>query len=178
MTEVDTPVGGVTVILSGDASDTVVTGSDGHYTFTVAPGGDYTVTPSKSNDVITNNGVTTGDIPLIRKQVLTGNFFTSPYKVIAADANNSSTVTTADITFTRRVALNNTNTFPFQTNPSIIYGRLWEFVKSDFIFANPMLPFPFTKTRTYSNVVTAQTDQNFIGIKVGDVNGNWNPAIP
>jgi len=166
------------VILSGDESDTVVTGSDGVYGFNVASGGDYIITPSKSNDVTTNNGVTTGDISLIRKQVLTGNFFTSPYKIIAADANNSGTITTGDISFTRRVVLNNTNTFPVTTSPSIVYGRLWEFASSDFIFPNPQIPFPFDKTRTYTNISSNQTNQNFIGIKLGDVNNNWNPATP
>ena len=169
----------VTVALSGDESETVVTGNDGLYSFTVATGGDYTVTPSKSNDSITNNGVTTADIAFIRKQVLTNDFFTSPYKIIAADANNSGTVTTADIAFTRRVVLNNTNTFPITTNPSIIYGRLWEFVNSDQTFSGPPYnPFPFTKVRTYSNISSNQTNQDFIGVKIGDVNGNWNPATP
>jgi len=178
-TELDTPVAGVTVILSGDESDTVVTGSDGVYGFNVASGGDYIITPSKSNDSITNNGVTTGDISLIRKHVLTGNFFTSPYKIIAADANNSGTITTGDISFARRVVLNNTNTFPITTNPSIAYGRLWEFVSSDQAFTGPPYnPFPFTKTRAYSNVTANQTNQDFIGIKLGDVNGNWNAGIP
>jgi len=28
------------------------------------------------------------------------------------------------------------------------------------------------------NLATAQTDQNFIGVKLGDVNNNWNAGIP
>ena len=179
-TETGANVTGVTVTLSGDDNQVAVTTSNGLYSFIVAQGGNYTVTPSKSNDVTTNNGVTTGDISLIRKQVLTGNFFTSPYKIIAADANNSGTITTGDISFTRRVVLNNTNTFPIATTPPpITYGRLWEFVNSDQTFSGPPYnPFPFTKTRTYTNISSSQTNQNFIGIKLGDVNNNWNPATP
>jgi len=177
-TEIDTPIAGVTVTLSGSAGKTVVTGSDGLYKFNVLKGGSYVVTPSKSNDVSTNNGVTTGDISLIRKHVLTGNFFTSPYKIIASDANNSGTVSTGDIVFVRKVVLNNTVTFPITTTPSITYGRLWEFVSSGFIFTNPQIPFPFDEARTYSNISSSQSNQNFIGIKLGDVNNNWDEEIP
>ncbi len=39
--------GGVTVTLSGDASDSQVVNNDGSYSFTVIEGGNYAVTPSK-----------------------------------------------------------------------------------------------------------------------------------
>ena len=59
---------GVTVTLSGDASDSVVTGGDGTYVFEDLPDGDYTVTPSltgytfspASTNVTINNGNQSG----------------------------------------------------------------------------------------------------------------------
>jgi outer membrane protein assembly factor BamE (lipoprotein component of BamABCDE complex) len=44
---------GVTVTLSGDASDTKTVSSGGSYSFTVGEGGSYTVTPSKAGYVFT-----------------------------------------------------------------------------------------------------------------------------
>mgnify|MGYP000172407924 CR=1 FL=1 len=170
-TAATTPVAipGVRVILSGDANNTVITTANGLYSFTVNVGGNYTITPAKNNDVVTNNGVTTVDISLIRRHVLASPRLDSPYKIIAADANNSGTVSTADIPPTRVVVLSNTAKFP----PS--NSRLWEFVNSDHDFGNPPFnPFPFPRTRTYTNITTDQPDQNFIGVKVGDVNNSWN----
>lgn len=173
ITEDGDSVPGVTVTLSGSVDATAITGSNGLYNFFVKQGGSYTVAPSKANDVVTNNGVTTFDITLMRRHILNNLRFDSPYKVIAADVNNSGAVSTADIPQTRIVVLNNTAKFPG--------GRLWEFVNSDHQFTEPLPgnsynPFPFPKTRTYTGIATPQLHQNFIGVKLGDVNGSWNPA--
>ncbi len=44
-----TGLSGVSVTLSGDATETITTGADGTYTFTVNGGGNYTVTPTTAN---------------------------------------------------------------------------------------------------------------------------------
>jgi len=69
----------------------------------------------------------------------------------------------------RSVILGNTQSFP--------NGRLWEFVKSDYVFDNQNI-FSFEKSRTYSNLLQNQANQDFIGIKLGDVNENWDNTIP
>ncbi len=170
-TETNVGIPGVSVVLSGDASDTVVTPATGFYSFQVAEGGDYTITPSKNNDVTTNNGVSTLDITLMRRHILGGTQLNSPYKIIAADGNNNNLVTTQDISSTRVVVLNNTAKFP--------NNRLWSFVSSEQTFTGPpYTPFPFTKIRTYSNLSGPKTNQNFIGVKLGDVNNSWNAGTP
>ncbi len=176
-TEDNKAIPGVTVNLTGSQTQSMVTLNDGLYSFIVNAGGNYTVTPSKANDVPTNNGVTTIDITLIRRHVLGTTFLDSPYKVIAADATNNSSVSTGDIPPVRIVVLSATAKFP----PSS--SRLWEFVDSDQVFPvpapnDPYVPFPFTKTRTYSNISTNQINQNFIGVKIGDVNNSWSAGIP
>lgn len=142
------------------------TGSDGLYSFTVNAGGNYTVTPAKSNDFPTNSGLSTLDISLIRRHVLGGTLLDSPYKIIAADGSNSGTVSTPDIPTVRIVVLSNTAKFPPASS------RLWEFVSS---YNTPTDPFPFVKTRTYTNITSNQTNQDFIGVKIGDVNNSWTP---
>ena len=171
-TEAGHPVPGVTVSLTGSQTQSVVTTADGLYSFTVNAGDSVTITPLKNNDTITNKGVTTSDITIIRKHAL-GTWLDSPYKVIAGDASNNSSVTTADIPYVRAVVLNNTKKFPPNNS------RLWEFVSSAQVFSGPPYnPFPFTKTRTYSNISSDHTAEDFIGVKIGDVNNSWTPPTP
>lgn len=168
-TEDNEAIPGVTVNLTGSQTQSMTTASDGVYSFTVNVGGDYTITPSKTNDAPTNTGVTTTDITLIRRHVLGSTLLNSPYKIIAADANNSSFVSTADIPPVRIVVLSATAKFP------PLNSRLWEFVSS---YNDPTSPFPFVTTRTYTNLTSDQLNQDFIGVKIGDVNNSWTPPAP
>lgn len=170
LTEIGVPVPGVIVTLSGSDNQIFVTGADGHYSFLVATGGSYTITPTKMNDVSITNGITTLDFHLIRQHVLGGQLLGSPYKIIAADANLSSSVTTLDVNIVRSLVLmGNGSNFP--------HSGLWQFVSSDFLFADPAHPFPFEKSRNYSSASGNSTNQNFIAVKMCDVNNSWNPGI-
>ena len=144
LSELGAPINGVRVDLTGSGIDTYNTTADGAYTFSVNAGESYTITPSKDNDVITNNGITTLDLVLIQRHVLNIVLLGSPYKIIAADVNNSSSVTTLDIVLIRTVILQINTSFP-PTN------RLWSFVNSDYVFPVPENPFPFEDYRTYLN---------------------------
>jgi len=168
-TEDNKSVPGVTVNLNGSQTQSMNTASDGLYSFTVNAGGNYTVTPSKVNDLTTNIGVTTVDISLIRRHVLGSTLLNSPYKIIAADGSNSGTVSTGDIPPVRIVVLSNTAKFP------PLNSRLWEFVSS---YNMATSPFTIVTTKTYNNLTTNQLNQDFIGVKVGDVNNSWTPGTP
>ena len=168
ITESNIPVNGVSMTLSGDLSDTFTTGIDGLYEFSVDNGGTYTISAEKNNDVTTNNGVSTLDIILMQRHILGVENLSSPYKIIAADVNRSETVSTLDIVYTRALILQTSNSFPG--------GDLWTFVNSNYVFPDAMNPFPYEHTRSYSSA-TEMSDQNFIAIKLGDVNNSWNNNI-
>jgi len=173
LTETGSPIPGATVTLSGNDFRTFTTAADGRYNFSATPGASYTITPSKSNDVFITNGITSVDVLLIRRHILGNGALGSPYKIIAAaevNAAGDTTITTQDILFTRSLILGNITSFP--TN------RLWQFVPSDYVFPDVTNPFPFPNMRTYTNITTNQTGQDFIGIKLGDVNGSWDPNTP
>ena len=160
-------------MLRGSISDSTLTSPYGLYGFEISSGGNYTITPSKNNDVVVNNGITSLDVLLMRKHLLGIAPLSSPYKIIAAaevSADGDTTITTQDILFTRSLILGNITSFP--TN------RLWQFVSSDYVFPDTQHPFPFPSTRTYTNITITQTNQNFIGIKLGDVNGSWDGNVP
>ncbi|MEZ4983319.1 MAG: hypothetical protein R2769_17360 [Saprospiraceae bacterium] len=57
---------------------------------------------------------------------------TSPYKIIAADANNSGSVTTLDPEYLRKLILNVINDLPNTTS--------WRFVRADYVFPDPSNP--------------------------------------
>ncbi|GIV32807.1 MAG: hypothetical protein KatS3mg031_0342 [Chitinophagales bacterium] len=146
----------------------MITGDSGEYHFIVWAGGNYVVEPFHDDDPAVTQGVSTADIVFIRRHILGTEDLSSPYKIIAADANGSASISTLDIVITRSVILGSTAAFS--------NGRIWEFVRSDQIFPDPLSPFPFESTRTYTSLLADQYGQNFIAVKLGDVNNNWTPA--
>lgn len=163
-TEQNEGVAGVEVQLSGASQSVMTTGNQGVFSFSVVPGSDYTVTPVKDIDPL--NGVTTFDLVLISKHILGVTPLNSPYKIIAADANNSSTVTTYDLVQLRKLILFIDTDFPNNTS--------WRFVDKDYVFPNPSNPWSqeFAEIISINNVTSSQLAANFVAIKVGDVNGS------
>ena len=123
----------------------------------------FTITPVKDNNPL--NGVTTYDLILISKHILAIEPLGSPYKIIAADANRSNSVTTADIVELRKLIIG-----IYQELPS---NNSWRFVDSSFVFPNPNNPFQtiFPEKITIANLQSNLT-AGFYGIKIGDVNCN------
>lgn len=115
-------------------------------------------------DIDPLNGVNTYDLVLISRNILGLEPLNSPYKLIAADANRSGTVTTFDIVELRKLILGSYQKLPNNTS--------WRFVDKKLVFPNPQNP--FTEAIQDSIIVEDayfkfQYDYDFIGIKVGDV---------
>jgi subtilisin-like proprotein convertase family protein len=161
------PVPGVKLTVTGSANTTGLTSTNGTYQVLVNQGGTYSVTPSKSDDSPPNNGVTTFDILLIRQHILNSTLLNSPYKILAADANGSGSVTTADILPIRQLVLGNTTNLP---------AGLWKFVPASYVFPNPQSPWGAPTNLSYTNIVASVASQDFVAIKVGDVNNSWGPG--
>ena len=148
------------------------------------------------------NGVTTYDLYLIQQHILGNQIINCPFRRMAADANYSGGVTTADITLLRNLILFNISELP---NPA------WRFVSDryyEFYLANPDQDFPpdFWNTATnfpfdaiyhkdgdtyrYIGAPLSWLDHlnewefdlegedvfEFGAYKVGDVNGSANPS--
>jgi len=136
--------------------------------------GNYTLTPSKNNDINKTNGVTTLDLALVQSHVLGKNKLNSPYKIIAADVNGDGKITTLDLVYMKRLILGIDTTF---TNSTTKENRLWAFVDSSYQFPDTTNPFPFKDSISYIGLSANKTNQTFIGVKLGDVNWDWNPAL-
>ncbi len=121
---------------------------------------DYEVQGNKSDDYM--NGVSTLDLLLIQKHLLNIQPFNSPYKVIAADVNSDSNISAIDLIELRKLILGIYLELP--SNDS------WRFVDAGQTWSNAMDPFPFTEVLQLANVTTPMMAEDFVGVKIGDVN--------
>ncbi|MCK6691053.1 MAG: T9SS type A sorting domain-containing protein, partial [Thermoanaerobaculia bacterium] len=138
---------------------------NGLFIFTQAPPFySWVITPSKENDPL--NGVSTFDLVLINKHILGLAPLNSPFKMIAADANNSRSITTFDIIELRKLILGVSADFPDNTS--------WRFIDKSYKFPNPLNPFEevFPEIRVIANPANNTLNPDFVAVKVGDVNGN------
>ena len=163
ITEKTDAVSSVTVRLSrpGTSVTETITAQDGQFAFQHVPQGqEYMITPVRNDDP--KNGVSTLDLVYIQKHLLGQEPFESPYQYIAADANNSQSVSALDLIEIRKVILGLQDEFS--------QNQSWRFVRKD----NDLPagnPWPFGEYITLANVDSMGTSGlDFIGVKVGDVN--------
>lgn len=151
-------VGSTTVALMGDQTNSVTTPAAGTYSFTVASGSNFTVTPTKNINKL--NGVTTADATRIQQHVAGSNPLTDPYKQVAADVNKSNSITTADATVINQALLG---------NPSALaqFKTSWRFTPTSHTMTIP--PWGFPEKITLTGLTNSAINQNFFGIKTGDV---------
>jgi len=91
--------------------------------------------------------------------------FDSPYKYIAADVNKSGSITAFDMVQLRQLILNITTEFPGNDS--------WRFVDAshEFTAANAAAE-NFSEFYTINTLAGNMENVDFVGVKVGDVNGN------
>ncbi len=159
-TENDAPVAGATVSLN--TGDVTTSGVNGTYSLNAAAGEDVTATPEYN---VYDNSVTTFDLLLIRKHILTTELLDSPYKMIAADVNNSQSITAADLVIARQVILGMATEY--------VNNNAWAFVNASYEFPND-----WTLTDGYPavasfNDIDGNETADFVAVRIGDVNGTF-----
>ncbi|HLF62481.1 MAG TPA: T9SS type A sorting domain-containing protein [Saprospiraceae bacterium] len=167
ITRITTP-GGVGIanvsidfVHNGNVLYHMLTDDDGYYDIShfINPLFHYDVVPHKNDDA--KNGVSTLDLVRLQKHLLGTQLLDSPYKFIAADANNSESVSVLDLINIRKLILGLTSNFP--NNES------WRFVHKPYMFPDTLDPWPFPESVEYDY---DGFNGNFIGVKIGDVNGS------
>ncbi|MEY4905843.1 MAG: hypothetical protein RLZZ292_3658 [Bacteroidota bacterium] len=126
-------------------------------------GSNYTVTPKSKNN--NNIGLDTKDLILLHQHILNLKPLTSPYQLLAADVNNSKTITAADLVELQKVILG--------IQPTFGNARFWRFIDKRYVFPNPKNPWatPLPERAQFSTL-QQDTSINFIGFKMGDLNGD------
>ena len=145
-------VPGVLLTLEGDQVYTDLSQADGSYTVSVASAGDYTLTPGKSDGV---NGIGAYDASLALQHDA-GLITLSGYAATAGDVDKNGGITSADASYILQKAVDLT-TLPF---PGA--GVVWEF--------DP-------PSRSYTDLSSHITGQDFTATLLGDVSGNWSAGV-
>ena len=169
-TEIAEPVEHVTINLSGNApgvpdmGDVTSTDEFGEYSVGYLPyGGNYVIAPEK--DINPLNGVTTFDMVRMSQHILDIHLLDSPYKMIAADINNSGSLTTLDLVALRKVILFIDTAFTNNTS--------WRFVEADFVFPSESNPWTTSFPEVFTvNGLETELTADFVAIKTGDVNNS------
>ncbi len=135
----------------------------------------FSIVPAIEDDP--KNGLSTYDLLLLAKHILGVLPLDNPYKLIAADANKSGSLTTFDLIEFRKLLMGIYTELPNNT--------AWRFVDGDFQFPNPSNPFQ----SAFPEFLSVQQGQipdtiGFVGVKTGDLdcsavlNGGPAPDYP
>ena len=166
------PVKDATVLLQNlpglSSAGLFLTGTDGNYSFSPVSNGDYRIKPGKNINLL--NGVNAADATRIQQHVTGNPLLSGPYKRIAADVNKSNTITTYDATLITQALAGNAAAL-------LVFNTSWRFVPESYTFPNPNLPWGFPEKIDLTGVSSSVSNQNFIGIKIGDVNGTASPLL-
>lgn len=139
---------------------TLMTSTDGEYsysgnTFTM----DYEISGGSRSDYL--NGVSTLDLVMIQRHVLGIETFDSPYDYIAADVNGDNKINGIDLVELRKLILG-------------IYTELPQNDSWKLVDASQTLPqgnpWAYRESIYLTDLSADMMSQNFIGVKVGDVN--------
>jgi len=136
----------------------------GTYAFDDMPmGGSYEIVPAKNTDHL--NGVSTLDLILIQRHILGIEQLATPYQLIAADVDNNHTINGIDLVELRKLILGVYTELPNNTS--------WRFVDALYNFVDELNPWASKIEESYRiNALDQDMDIDFIGVKVGDVNGS------
>lgn len=166
LTEGDEMIALVNVEVEGFLNNQMITNNDGYYHFDLATAQNYAIEPSRNDDPL--NGITTYDLILLGQHLLGINSLDSPYKMIAADVNESGHISSLDMIALRRLIL--------QIDDEFSTGKSWTFVDAAYVFPEPMNPFASTFPTAHNiNNLASNEIVDFIGVKLGDLNASANP---
>ena len=145
-----TPVPNVMLNAAGSIPVSGSTNGSGMYSLSGFGMGAYTVTPSKTGQA---NGISNSDATAVAQHVV-GIATLNSTQQIAADVSGNGTITSLDASYIAQyVAL-----FPNMSSTGT-----WRFIPPN---------------RAYANVQTNYSNEDYSAILMGEVTGNWNPALP
>lgn len=166
-TETNSPIPNTSVLLIGDNGFSVSTVSDaqGNYSFSgLSTGKNYILDFAKTGSIL--NGLSTFDLLQVQKHILNRESLKSPFKMLAADVNNSGGISTSDLILLKRALLGLTTSF--EKVP------IWQFVPLENGFINISAPLLGLNLNAFmvQNLQSQILDKDFIGVKAGDINNS------
>lgn len=160
-------ISNVKVSISGSPGNdkNILTNASGTYVLADIKGGNYVMGCNKDNDL--KNGLNVGDLITIQDHILNRRRFTLPEEYIAADVDKSKAINVGDLILLQDVILSRVTSFP--NNAS------WQFIPtSEDLTIDKARNHTYQTTRLYNPLTTNQANQDFWGIKIGDVDFSAN----
>jgi hypothetical protein len=172
LTDQNKPISGATVQLKNNNQQVaeVVTDDQGKFQFATIPAGcDYLFSAVHSGPA--DAGLNTLDALLIAAHLDGIKSFDTPYKLLAADTDQSGDLTGADIDALVQIVLGQSQEFPA--------GAAWKFLAANFQFNDPQNPWSAALPQGIDGCLSSliPLQPNFIGFKTGDVNGSFQPSL-
>ena len=161
----DAPVPNADVDLT-EVDYTATTDEFGEYLFEDIPGGNYVSTPSKAEDLGGLSGLDASRIARFSAGLYTLNCI----EMIAGDVSMNGEIGGLDASRVARYAVGTIT----ELNPA---GIEWVFTPEPIPDCADWPPIVYENTREYSPLDSDLTDEDFIGIRLGDVSGNWSPEV-
>ncbi|MBN2460332.1 MAG: hypothetical protein JXB60_01895 [Candidatus Cloacimonetes bacterium] len=160
----NTPIPSANLVLSGEHEYSEITGETGEYLITGIIPGNYVSSPLKNNDL---GGLSGTDASRVARYS-TGLYSFNCQQIIAADVTLNGSVSGTDASRIARYAaqlINDMNS-----------GINWVFLPEPVLNCDDWPPIIYDTLRVYNPLVSDMTEQTFIGLRLGDVSGNWTPA--
>ncbi|MFK7774874.1 MAG: T9SS type A sorting domain-containing protein [Saprospiraceae bacterium] len=176
-----------------DTTDTDMTDANGDYSVQVANlsgGVMIDLVPRKNNPNWLNNGdVNSSDLFFIQQHIVNNIPFSSIYDYVAADVNESGSITTLDLVLIQDVIVN-PEISPVPSSVIDAYNP-WRFIQREYaesvldpfdldpsiaLPAQPMAPVVPSANRVYNPAVLPMADIDWIAVKVGQIFGSLNTS--
>lgn len=153
----------VSLGVSGSIQDTFIVNSP--YSLNFIEGSNITLTPLKEDSWL--HGLSTFDLALIQRHIIHLEQLPNPYAIIAADANKDGKINALDLVLLQNIILGNIS--------DINGDKPWSFIEASYDFIDPENPLNETwpEEISFSELDTNYSDQSWVAIKLGDVNGSW-----
>ncbi len=149
------PIPGAKLMLIGSSMDSTVTDSVGHYSFWLKPQGNYQVTPTEPDGIGNQDyAISAYDAALVASHAIGIDTLSNLYR-LAADVDQNGMIQMFDAAQIARFAVD------LPALPSSHVG--------EFRFDPAM--------RRYSNLQKSVHGEDYLGVILGDVDGNWHSSV-
>jgi parallel beta-helix repeat protein len=158
------PVKNVRLLVENQPYSATTT-EQGKYTLNDLPAATYVITPSKKDDTA---GLSATDASRILKKAV-NNYDLNCYEQIAADVTRNGSIEAPDAARVAKYVAHQAVNDVFWLNNDHID---WTFISRTISSCSDWPPIEYSSSGTVNN---SNTDLNFIGIRLGDVNASWSP---
>ena len=159
-------VSGVAVKVRGEATADGVGHEDGSFAIRAPSEVPIALSLEKRTDSPPNRGVTVLDLLLVERHVLGKEPLESPWKRLAANVDRQGGINAADAFLMRQVIHGSADRY--------VSGQpLFRFLPADAVFSDAAQPWEASDFIRHESPAGDLSDQDFIGVKLGDVDGDW-----